>query len=80
MSGLWGKKLINPHTVKPLFHCSRIRGKGILQHICNKHKRAKVVSDEFIKLIVIISINGDYLSQNAWKQAIKQKAYEYLIW
>jgi hypothetical protein len=45
----------------------RIKGIGILQHICNKHKMVKVVSDEFIKLKVIMQLNGDYLSWNAEK-------------
>ena len=67
MSGLWGKIAINPHTVKPFFRCVRIKGIGILQHICNKHKMVKVVSDEFIKLKVIMQLNGDYLSWNAEK-------------
>lgn len=42
----------------------------------------EVVSDNQTRQTVIILLNGDYLSQNACRimQAIKQKAYEYLIW
>lgn len=56
-----------------VFHCWRSTSKDKLQHICNKHKRAEVVSDNSSSQVVI-QLNGDYLSQNAFvKKAIKRR-------